>query len=126
MAALLIARRLRALSTGSDVKVMEEDGEINEDDMQEDVMEMIIDLTEVSGDLLGVNDDAKENGGNDGDTYENDDGPFVALSEFCINILSYPICSNAGAKGGLGYSKLVHDYVKSVCSGGMAFVSTCP
>ena len=94
--------------------------------MQEDVMEMIIDLTEVSSDLLGVNADAKENGGNDGDTYENGGGPFVSLSEFCINVLSYPICTNSGAKVGRGYFKLVHDYVKSVCSGGMAFVSTCP
>ena len=42
-------------------------------------MEMMIDLEEVSGDLLGGNAFAKENGDDDGDKYGNDGGPFVAL-----------------------------------------------
>ena len=59
MDALLTVLILRTLSTGSDKGVMEEDGERNEDDVQEDVMEMMIDLAEVAGDLLGVNASAK-------------------------------------------------------------------
>ena len=126
MAMLLTALRLRTLLTGSDEGVMEEDGENNEDDMQDDVMEIMKDLTEVSSELLGVNPVAKENEDNDGDIDENDGGPFVALSEFFINVLSSPICGNTGAKGGGGYSKIICDCVKSVCSCGMAFMSICP
>ena len=59
IAALLKYLRLRTLPTGSDKGVMEEDGDSNEDDVQEDVMEMMIDLAEVSGDLLGTNAAAK-------------------------------------------------------------------
>ena len=105
---------------------MDEYGENNEDYVQEDVMEMMIDLAEVAGDLLVVNDSAKENGVDNGDTDENDGAQFFALSEFCINVLSSPICSNAEAKGGGGSSKLVFECVKYICSGGMVFMSTCP
>ena len=105
---------------------MEEYEEINNGDVQEYVMETIIDLVEVAGDLLGVNADAKENCDDDGETYENDGGRFVAISESCINVLSSPICGDVGVKAGRGSSKLIHDCVKSVCSGGMAFMSTCP
>ena len=80
MAALLTALRIQTLSTKSEKGVMEEYGESNMDDVQEGVMEMMIKLVEVSGDLLGVNAASKENGGNDGDTDKNYDGPFVALS----------------------------------------------
>ena len=83
-------------------------------------METMIDLAEVAGDLLGVNSSAKDNGDNDGDTDENYGLPFVALSEFCINVLSSPICGDAGAKVGGRSSKLICDCVKSLCSGGMA------
>ena len=48
--------------------------------MKDDVMDMMIDLAEVDGDLLGVNASAKENVGDYGDTDENDGGPFFALS----------------------------------------------
>ena len=68
------------LLTISDEGVIEEDGGRNEDDVQEDVMETMIDRAEVTGDLLGVNTTAKNNGDNDEDTYENDGGPFVSLS----------------------------------------------
>ena len=88
-------------------------------------MEMMIDLEEVAGDLLDVNDAAKDNGDNDGDTDENDSGPLVFLSEFCINFLSSPICGKTEAKGGRISYKLIHDCVKSVSSSGMAFISTC-
>ena len=126
MAALLTVLRLLMLWTGSDRGVMEEYGESNEDDVQEYVMKMIIDLAKVAGELLVVNASAKENGEDHGDTYENDGGPFVTLSKFCINVLSSPICGNAGSMGGGGSCKLIPDCVKSVCSGGMAFMSTCP
>ena len=79
---------------------MLEDGKINEDDVQEDVMEMVIDLAEVAGYLLGVNAAAKENGGDDVDTDENDGGTFVALSKLCIDVLSSLIYGDAGAKSG--------------------------
>ena len=105
---------------------MREDGERNVDDVQEDVMEMMIDLAKVAGDLFVVNAASKENWEDDGGTDENDGGIFVALSEFFINVLSYPICGNAGAKGGRRSFKLVIECVKSVCFGGMAFMSTCP
>ena len=36
------------------------------------------------------------------------------------------MCGNAGSKGGGGSSKLICDRLKSVCSGGMAFMSNCP
>ena len=45
-------------------------------------MEMMIDLEEISGDLLGGNAFAKENGDDDGDTDENYGGSFIAFSEF--------------------------------------------
>ena len=100
MAALLKSLRLQTLLTGYDKGVMEEYGEINEDDVQADVMYMMIDLADVDGDLLGLNDSVKENGDDDGDTDENDGGPFVSLSKISINILSSPICGYTGAKGG--------------------------
>ena len=100
--------------------------ERNDEDMQVDLMEIMINLVEVAGDLLGANAASKEKGDDDGDIYENDSGPFIALSEFSINIISSPICSNAWAKGGEGYSKLICDCLKPVCSGGKAFMYTCP
>ena len=63
MAVLLTALRIQTLSTKSEKGVMEEYGESNMDDVQEGVMEMMIKLVEVSGDLLGVNAASKENGG---------------------------------------------------------------
>ena len=74
-------------------------------------MEMMIDLEEVSGDLLGGNAFAKENGDDDGDTDENYGGSFIAFSEFCINVLSSRICDNAGAKGGGGSSNIIRDCI---------------
>ena len=75
---------------------------------------MMIDLTDVNGDLLGLNAATKENGDNDGYTYENDGGTFISLSEFCINVLSSPIYGDAGGKGGWGYSNLICDCLKYV------------
>ena len=80
MDALLTALKHRMLLTGSEKVFMEEDGESNEDDVQEDVMDMMIDLAEVTGDLLGVNVAPKENGDDDIDTDENDGGPFIVIS----------------------------------------------
>ena len=80
MAALLTALRPRTSSTGSGEVSTEEDGESNDDDVKEDVMETVIDLAEVAGYLLGVNAATKDNGDDDGDTYENEGGPFVPLS----------------------------------------------
>ena len=98
MSALLTVPRIQTLLTGSEEKVMEEDRDRNEDGMQEDVMEMMIDLTEVAGDLLVMNFATKENGDVHVDTDENDGGPFLSLSEFCINVISSPICGNEGAR----------------------------
>ena len=61
MAALLKSLRLQTLLTGYDKGVMEEYGDINEDEVQYDVMEIMIDLEEVSGDLLGINTATKDN-----------------------------------------------------------------
>ena len=58
---LLTSLRLQTLSTGSYKGVMEEDGDINEDEVQYDVMEIMIDLEDVSGDLLGINTATKDN-----------------------------------------------------------------
>ena len=105
---------------------MEEYGQSNEYGVQEYVMQMMIDLVQVAGDLLGVNVTAKENGDYDGDTDENYGGPFFSLSKICINILSSPICGNEGANGGGVSSNLIRDCVKSVYVGGVVFMSTCP
>ena len=126
MATLLSASILQTLLTGSDEGVMEEYGERNEYDLQEDAMETMVDLEELNGELLGVNAAAKENGGDDGYTDENNNGPFIALSEFCIKILRSQICGDAGSKCCGGSSNIIHDCVKSVCSCEMAFMSTCP
>ena len=87
---------------------------------------MMIYLAEVAGKLLSLNASAKENGNNDGNTDYNYGGPFVALSELCTNVLYSPICADAGAKGGGESSKIICDCVKSIFSGGMAFMSTFP
>ena len=58
---------------------MEVYGESNNDDMQEGRMEMMIDLAEAAGDLLGMNASINENGDDDGDKDGNDGGPFIAL-----------------------------------------------
>ena len=82
MTELLTALRLLRLSTGSDKGFMGEDAEIIEDDVKEYMMEMMINLLDMDGDLLGMNAAAKENGENYGYTDENYCGIFVALSEF--------------------------------------------
>ena len=102
MDALLTALRLQMLSNESDKGVMDKNGDINGDDMQDDVMEMTIDLSEVASDLLDVNASAKENEDNDGYIYENYGGPFINLLEFFINVLSFPVYGDAGAKSGVG------------------------
>ena len=77
-------------------------------------MEMMIDLEEVAGDLFGVNAASRENWDDDGNTDENDGGPLVSIPEVFINVLSSPICRDAGVKGGGGYYNIVCDCGKSV------------
>ena len=67
--ALLTVLRLQTLSTGFDKGVMVEDGKSNEYEVQEDVMYMMIDLVQVSGDLLDVSAAYKYNGDHYGDKY---------------------------------------------------------
>ena len=43
-------------------------------------MEIMIDIEQVAGDLLGMNASDKENGDDDGEKDKNDDGTLVALS----------------------------------------------
>ena len=87
---------------------------------------MMIDLTGVASDLLVVNSANMKNGDNDGYKDENHGGIFISLAEFCINVISSPICGDSGGKVGGVSSKLICECVKSVCSGGMAFMFNFP